>query len=276
MKKRYWNQKVGALLLAGLMFSALPVHAFAEEEQKSVDVAAQAKQEVGEGNAFAAQTGSESADGQSEVKGAAGAEDQSDSEKDATTKTDAKTESETGIDSGKDQAADADGESDMDDVTGKTDASGNVAAVEKSELDIRTEENTADDSEEKTEAAAEVKTAEEEISEDLQPETVPEELAIASASNISLTDDAEDDLLGTWTVDNYTSLAFYEDGKGAMLLPTASYDFHYILSDDHLDIDFASSRARDLSYTISLDADTLQLTSGTGTKTVAISLQRVG
>ena len=76
-------------------------------------------------------------------------------------------------------------------------------------------------------------------------------------------------------MDDYTSLAFYGDGKGAMLLPTASYDFHYTLSDDQLDLDFVSSRARDMRYTISLDTDTLQLTSGTGTKNVTISLQRV-
>ena len=40
MRKRYWNRKVSALLMAGLVLSALPVHAFAEEAQKNVEAAA--------------------------------------------------------------------------------------------------------------------------------------------------------------------------------------------------------------------------------------------
>ena len=111
-----------------------------------------------------------------------------------------------------------------------------------------------------------------------EDKVLPEEkYSLASASDIPMATDteAEDSLLGTWTVDGYTSLAFYGDGKGAMLLPTASYDFHYTLSDDRLYLDFVSSRARDMCYTISLDTDTLQLSSGTGTKSVTITLQRV-
>ena len=187
MRKRYWNRKVSALLMAGLVLSALPVHAFAEEDK--------------------------------------------------------------------------------------------VLPEEKYSLasasDLPAEENEDDAAWREVDAYIENDSQETDV--DIFDDETEEELAIASASDIPMATDteAEDSLLGTWTVDGYTSLAFYGDGKGAMLLPTASYEFHYTLSDDRLDLDFVSSRARDMRYTISLESDTLQLTSGTGTKSVTITLQRV-
>ena len=185
MRKRDWNRKVTALLMAGLVLSALPVHAFAEEDK--------------------------------------------------------------------------------------------VLPEEKYSLasasDLPAEENEDDAAWREVDAYIENDSQETDV--DIFDDETKEELALASASDIPMATDTEASLLGTWTVDGYTSLAFYGDGKGAMLLPTASYEFHYTLSDDRLDLDFVSSRARDMRYTISLDTDTLQLTSGTGTKSVTITLQRV-
>ena len=253
MRKRYWNRKVSALLLAGLVLSALPVHAFAEEAQKNVEAAASAEQEV-----------SEEKDADTGIT----------SDVNTNSSSDAGIDTEAGEEQETETEASSDGKSDAENLTEMSSASGTENAVQKTETDIRTEENTAEVSEKKAEAAEEEKTA---TVEELTQEILPEEPSLASASDIPMATDteAEDVLLGTWTVDGYTSLAFYGDGKGAMLLPTASYNFHYTLNDDQLELDFVSSRARDMRYTITLDTDTLQLTSGTGTKSVTISLQRV-
>lgn len=115
---------------------------------------------------------------------------------------------------------------------------------------------------------------------EILPEEIPEELLteieLATSSNAlrEKEENIDEQLHGTWAADEYTSLKFDEDGQGSMLLPESEYEFRYVLKDDKLTLDFASSRAKDAEYTVSIDEDSMKLTGGEEAMVQEIILQR--
>ena len=72
-------------------------------------------------------------------------------------------------------------------------------------------------------------------------------------------------LSGVWDCDGYTADRFDGEGKGALRLSAAQYEFTYRIDGDRLFIDFADEAARDGAYIFSLEGDRLRLTGGEGT-----------
>ncbi len=72
-----------------------------------------------------------------------------------------------------------------------------------------------------------------------------------------------------------TSLKFDEDGQGSMLLPESEYAFRYVLEDDKLTLHFASSRAKDVSYIVSVCDNSMKLTGGRETIVQELILKRI-
>lgn len=107
-------------------------------------------------------------------------------------------------------------------------------------------------------------------------EAAEEETEIASGSDIVKAEEiTKEELAGTWSADDITLLEFEANGSGRLILPEEEYAFTYTLKDDQLKLDFASSRASDGTYTVSLMFDTLELNGGRGTIGAAFTLQRV-
>ncbi len=84
-----------------------------------------------------------------------------------------------------------------------------------------------------------------------------------------------DALKGTWTIDGVTTYAFYGGRKGAMILPSAEYEFQYAIKDDTVQIDFAYEGARDAEYVFSVQGDTLTLTGGSGASQGTYTLTKI-
>ena len=72
-------------------------------------------------------------------------------------------------------------------------------------------------------------------------------------------------LIGRWNMDAVTSYEFSRNGKGALILPSAQYDFTYTIDDDVLYIDFAYDGAKDAQYAFVVDGDVLTLDGGNST-----------
>ena len=154
------------------------------------------------------------------------------------------------------------------------------ADSENADLEKSTEEFHEEElSKEKTDETETEQSKPEILPEDL-PETIPEELLpeveLATPSNLPIPkkESIDGQLLGTWAADEYTSLRFDEDGQGSMLLPESEYEFRYVLEDNKLTLDFASSRAKDAEYTVSIDEDSMKLTGGEEAMVQEIILQR--
>ncbi len=72
-------------------------------------------------------------------------------------------------------------------------------------------------------------------------------------------------LEGKWEMDGVTSYEFYRDGKGAMILPSAEYDFSYAVKENIVYIDFLYGGAKDAQYNFAIDGNTLTLEGGNAT-----------
>ena len=70
---------------------------------------------------------------------------------------------------------------------------------------------------------------------------------------------------GTWDFDGTTTYSFDGEGSGAMVLPSISYDFTYMINGDRLVIDFANEILQDSTYTFLVEDGTLTMIGGEGT-----------
>ncbi len=69
-------------------------------------------------------------------------------------------------------------------------------------------------------------------------------------------------LEGRWNLDGTTIYEFYEDGKGALILTTMTFEFNYTVDGDVISIDFIDDRATDAKYECFLTEEFLMLTGG--------------
>lgn len=69
-------------------------------------------------------------------------------------------------------------------------------------------------------------------------------------------------LKGKWNLDGITKYEFYDDVKGAMVLPSSIYEFTYKIEENKVIIDFVAENANDAEYEFSVDGKTLTLTGG--------------
>lgn len=83
-------------------------------------------------------------------------------------------------------------------------------------------------------------------------------------------------LVGKWSLDRMTSYVFYEDGKGALVVPRGRYSFNYTMGDGLLTIDFQDENAQDALYEYEQDGDTLTLIGGNQDVRGTYVLQRQG
>lgn len=112
--------------------------------------------------------------------------------------------------------------------------------------------------------------------EDEEDEEFEEEFRISATPSEALPlPEEEPDLTGIWTLDGVTSYQFDEDGHGALLLPEKKYGFTYTLDGDQLSIDFASKRASDGTYTVTMDGDRLILEGGKGTIGATFEFEKI-
>lgn len=72
-------------------------------------------------------------------------------------------------------------------------------------------------------------------------------------------------LIGTWYVDDVTTYEFYNGREGAMVLPSAEYEFTYSVTDNILYIDFKYEGAKDAQYAFYVDGNSLTLEGGNAT-----------
>lgn len=70
---------------------------------------------------------------------------------------------------------------------------------------------------------------------------------------------------GTWYMDEVTAYEFRNGGKGAMILPSAEYEFTYSITDNNLSIDFEYEGAKDAQYIFTINGNTLTLEGGNTT-----------
>ena len=76
---------------------------------------------------------------------------------------------------------------------------------------------------------------------------------------------SSDVLAGKWDVDGTTFYEFDGDGKGALILPSKTYDFTYKIDNDQIHIDYENESVHDGSYTFKIDGNKLTLIGGEGT-----------
>lgn len=72
-------------------------------------------------------------------------------------------------------------------------------------------------------------------------------------------------LVGTWYMDEVTAYRFEKNGKGALVLPSAEYEFTYKVDEEMLYIDFAHEGAKNAQYFFSVSGNTLTLNGGNAT-----------
>lgn len=77
---------------------------------------------------------------------------------------------------------------------------------------------------------------------------------------ISMSDElTNEDIAGTWRIDEITAYRFDENGKGALLLPEYSYKFSYTLKDNRMELKYGNSKARDTNFVVTVDGDAMTL-----------------
>lgn len=74
-----------------------------------------------------------------------------------------------------------------------------------------------------------------------------------------------DVIAGKWDVDGTTFYEFDGDGKGALILPSKTYEFSYKINEDQLHIDYKDKSVHDGSYTFTVEDSKLTLIGGEGT-----------
>ena len=290
---------MGAMLITGLVVSSVPVLAFAEQGKEAI--AAEAS-ELQEKDTQADSGTNKGNDSETEIKTDLVSEEE---EKKIVTENPEEKEKDVKDDTEKDEAIDTESGNDADQEHGSENETGTETEPD-SEVDSDMEEKSETEDkapEEKNNASQNGETEkvdsekspeeshDEELSEEkpketeqLEPEILPEklpeeilpEVELATPSNLPMPkeESIDEQLLGTWAADEYTSLRFDEDGQGSMLLPESEYEFRYVLEDDKLTLDFASSRAKDAEYTVSIDEDSMKLTGGEEAMVQEIILQR--
>lgn len=77
-------------------------------------------------------------------------------------------------------------------------------------------------------------------------------------------------IVGTWDYDTVTVYRFEKNGKGALILPNASYDFSYTVDNDKISINFESEKATDSTYTYTVKGDKLTLTKDEASNTMYV------
>ena len=300
---------MGAMLITGLVVSSVPVLAFAEQGKEEIAAEVSENQEIQEKDTQTDSDTNEVNNSETEIKTDVVSEEEkkeivteNPEEKEKDVEDD--TEKNEGIDTG--SGNDADQEHGSENETGtetEPDSEIDSDTEEKSETEDKAPEEKNDASQDdgigKTEKVDSEKSPEESPDEGLPeekpeeteqlepeilpedlPETIPEELLpeveLATPSNLPMPkeESIDEQLLGTWAADEYTSLRFDEDGQGSMLLPESEYEFRYVLEDNKLTLDFASSRAKDAEYTVSIDEDSMKLTGGEEAMVQEIILQR--
>ena len=74
-----------------------------------------------------------------------------------------------------------------------------------------------------------------------------------------------DVLTGSWNYDGNTIYQFDGKGNGAMILPSAIYDFTYNIDGDQIRIDFKNETVHDGTYTFTVTGNKLIIVGGEGT-----------
>lgn len=74
-----------------------------------------------------------------------------------------------------------------------------------------------------------------------------------------------DVLTGSWNYDGNTIYQFDGKGNGAMVLPSAIYDFTYNIDGDQIHIDFKNETVHDGTYTFTVTGNKLIIVGGEGT-----------
>ncbi len=69
-------------------------------------------------------------------------------------------------------------------------------------------------------------------------------------------------VVGSWKLDSMTTYEFYDDGKGALIVPKGNYSFTYTLDDDKLSIDFHDENALDSEFVYEVEDDVLTMVGG--------------
>ena len=69
----------------------------------------------------------------------------------------------------------------------------------------------------------------------------------------------EEKIIGSWTTDGYSVYEFYENKKGALVLPIATYDFNYKIEENIISIDFENEKSIDSDYEFSFEGEKLIL-----------------
>lgn len=80
---------------------------------------------------------------------------------------------------------------------------------------------------------------------------------------------------GRWDLDGTTVYRFDGDGKGALVLMYAEYEFNYTIEGDQLYIDFIDEGALDASYTFMVERRMLFMTGGPGDAQTEFVLSRM-
>lgn len=83
-------------------------------------------------------------------------------------------------------------------------------------------------------------------------------------------------IVGRWDLDGTTVYEFREDGKGALILMNAEYEFHYEIEENNVHIDFVDEGGLDADYTFELEDNLLFWTGGHGDAKNDFVLKRIG
>lgn len=89
-------------------------------------------------------------------------------------------------------------------------------------------------------------------------------LALVILGGIALRSCGGPSIKGRWDLDGTTVYRFDSNGKGALVLMYAEYEFNYTIEGDVLHIDFVDEGALDASYTFQVEKRMLFLTGGPG------------
>ena len=100
-------------------------------------------------------------------------------------------------------------------------------------------------------------------------------LLVVIGAGIALRSCGGPSIKGRWDLDGTTVYRFDGDGKGALVLMYAEYEFNYTIEGDQLYIDFIDEGALDSSYTFMVDGRMLFMTGGPGDAKTEFVLTRM-